>query len=102
MEQGVVPVAVHLMYPQILNECVLEEREAGFRMGLRILEACDEVWIFGERISEGMWQEWEVAEKLGIPVRMVNSDEIAVFLDRMKSRTCEWNRSQPEMEMNRC
>ena len=102
VKQGVVPVAVHLMYPQILDDRIPTEREKGLDMGLRVLEACDEIWIFGERISEGMWQEWEAAEKLGIPVRMVSSDEIAVFLDRMKSRTCEWNRSQPEMEMNRC
>ena len=102
VKQGVVPIAVHLMYPQIWDDRIPEEREKGLRMGLRILEACDEIWLFGERISEGMWREWEAAEKLGIPVRMVNSDEIAVFLEQIKSRTCEWNRSQTEMEMKRC
>ena len=102
VKQGVVPVAVHLMYPQIWDDRIPAERERGLRMGLRILEACVEVWLFGERISEGMWQEWEEAEKLGIPVRMVSSDDISVFLEQIKSRTCEWNCSQTEMEMSRC
>lgn len=102
VKQGVVPVAVHLMYPQILDDRISAEREKGLRMGLRVLESCDEIWIFGERISEGMWQEWEAAEKLGIPVRMVSSDEVTVFLEQVRRQTYEWNIRSAEMEMSRC
>ena len=37
VKQGVVPVAVHLMYPQIWDDRIPAERERGLRMGLRIL-----------------------------------------------------------------
>lgn len=33
MKQGCAPVAVHLLYPQILNDIVPSERKAGIRMG---------------------------------------------------------------------
>ena len=102
VKQGVVPVAVHLMYPQILDDRIPVERKKGLDMGLRVLEACDEIWIFGERISEGMWQEWEEAEKLGIPVRMVSSDEVATFLEQVRRQTYGWNIRPAAMEMNRC
>ena len=102
VKQGVVPIAVHLMYPQILDDRIPTEREKGLDMGRRVLEACDELWIFGERISAGMWQEWEAAEKLGIPVRMVSSDEVSVFLEQVRRQTYEWNVRPAEMEMKRC
>lgn len=54
MEQGCIPIAVHLIYPQLLNDTVPEEREAGIRMGLRVLEACDELWLCGEQLSQSL------------------------------------------------
>lgn len=68
MEQGATPVAVHLLYPQILDDAVPAEREAGIRMGLRVLESCDELWLCGNRMSHGMKAELAAAEQLGIPV----------------------------------
>ena len=44
-EQGCAPVAVHLLYPQILDDSVPSQREAGIRMGLRVLASCEELWI---------------------------------------------------------
>ena len=37
-------------------------------MGLTWLEQCDELWVIGRRISEGMKREIARAEELGIPV----------------------------------
>lgn len=68
MDQGATPLAVHLLYPQILDDHVPAEREAGIRMGLRVLEACDELWLCGDRLSHGMRAEMAAAEQLGIPV----------------------------------
>ena len=64
-----VPVIPHLMYPRFLDEHSLEERELGIEMGLRLLENCQEIWVFGERISSGMVVEIEKAKSLKIPVR---------------------------------
>lgn len=68
MEQGATPVAVHLLYPQLLDDGIPAEREAGLQMGLRVLESCDELWLCGERISQGMRAEFSAAKQMGIPV----------------------------------
>lgn len=73
MEQGCTPIAVHLLYPQLLNDAVPTEREAGIRMGLRVLEACDELWLCGERLSTGMQVELDAAKRMEIPVRRISS-----------------------------
>lgn len=71
--EGHTPIAVHLMYPRFLNDGDPEERSKGLRMGLRVLLACDELWLCGDHLSIGMQEEKEFAEKLGIPIRMIPS-----------------------------
>ncbi len=55
-EQGFLPVAPHLLFPQFLNEGIEEERRLGISMGMELLALCDEVWVFGEA-TEGMAAE---------------------------------------------
>ena len=43
-------------------------------MGLQLLELCDEVWVFGPCISEGMKAEIELARKLGKPTLHIDED----------------------------
>jgi len=57
MRQNCTPVAVHLLYPQFLDDNDLVQRSAGLTMGHRVLLACDELWVCGERISSGMAAE---------------------------------------------
>lgn len=66
--QGVIPLAPHIYFTQFLDDDIPEERLAGLRIGLNILERCDELWVFGTRISKGMKAEIRAAEQLGIPV----------------------------------
>lgn len=75
-KQGFTPVAPHLLYPQFLNDAVPAERDAGMRMGLRLLSACDELWRCGFRISAGMEKELAEAKCLKIAVRTVSAQEI--------------------------
>lgn len=74
MEQGATPVAA--LYPAVLDDDIPAEREAGIRMGRRVLEACDEVWLCGSRISQGMNCELAAAGQLGIPVCRISRQEI--------------------------
>ena len=74
--QGCAPVAVHLLYPQILNDYIPAQRELGIGMGLRVLASCDELWICGSRISHGMSCEIAEAKRLGIPVRGLTAEQI--------------------------
>lgn len=76
MEQGQTPVAVHLLYPQFLDDGDPAQRTAGLTMGRRVLEACDELWVCGEHISSGMAAEITEAKKLGIPIREVSAEQI--------------------------
>ncbi len=40
--------------------------------GISLLTKCDEVWVFGERISEGMQSEISIAKALNIKIRRFN------------------------------
>lgn len=75
-EHGCAPVAVHLLYPQILDDNVPAQREIGIQMGLRVLASCDEMWICGSHISHGMSCEIIEAERIGIPVSSLSAEQI--------------------------
>lgn len=64
-----IPVAPHLHYPQFMDDSDKEQRELGLFFALVLLGKCDELWIFGDRVSNGMSQEIKKAEKRGIPIR---------------------------------
>ncbi|MBR3624413.1 MAG: hypothetical protein IKN43_13825 [Selenomonadaceae bacterium] len=77
IDQGFMPVASHLLYPQILDDNLPHERQLGLKFGLALLAICDEVWLFtvGGEISSGMEREIEVAKRLGIPLRKLEMGE---------------------------
>lgn len=87
--QGRTPVAVHLMYPQFLDDRVPKEREAGLKMGRRVLAACEEIWLCGERMSAGMKAEEAEARKLGIPIRQIPSSDICSFQKQIEGQRRE-------------
>ncbi len=66
--KGCVPYAPHLYFPQFLMDPDPDERKAGLLMGLTWLSYCDELWVIGRRISEGMENEINMAKKWGIPI----------------------------------
>lgn len=68
MEEGFMPVASHLLYPQILNDNDPKERALGLAFGIALLRQCDEVWVYGEP-SPGMKREIEAAKRLHKPIQ---------------------------------
>ncbi|TGE31306.1 DUF4406 domain-containing protein [Desulfosporosinus sp. Sb-LF] len=66
--QGVIPMAPHIYFTQFLDDNEPNERTLGLIMGQDILKHCSELWVFGNRISEGMRNEIESAERLEIPI----------------------------------
>lgn len=64
-----IPVASHLLYPQILDDESRSEREIGLLFGQALLALCDEVWVFGTVYSEGMRAEIDEAHRLNKPMR---------------------------------
>ena len=69
VENNAVPIAPHLLFPQFMSDMNTEERELAIKMDIFILERCDELWVFGDVISEGMQQEINQAEKLGKEIK---------------------------------
>lgn len=100
-KQGCASVAVHLLYPQILDDSIPAQREAGIRMGLRVLASCDELWICGSRISHGMSCEIAEAERLGIPIRCITEEQIQGGC-RMKYNDPEERTVMPEETPSPC
>lgn len=57
VEQGYIPIAPHLLFPQFLNDSDSKERELGLFFGNAIMSKCSEIWVFGNHISSGMKAE---------------------------------------------
>lgn len=68
VNEGCIPIAPHLYFPQFLNDDDEEERRLGFEMGFELFHECLEVWVCGDIISEGMREEIAYAEHLGRPI----------------------------------
>ena len=75
-DNGYVPLTPHLWLPQFLSEET--ERDLAISMDLRLLERCDELWVCGDEISEGMAAEIAHAEETGIPVRHITEEDLYV------------------------
>lgn len=69
VDEGAIPFAPHLLYPQVLKDENPVERELGLFFGIVWLGKCDELWVFGSTISTGMAKEIAKARKRGIPTR---------------------------------
>lgn len=72
---GYHPIAPQLLYGWLLNDDDPKERQDGLDAGLEELQRCDEVWVFGQKITEGMRGEIKAAETAGIPIRRIDEPE---------------------------
>ena len=73
LEQGQIPLAPHLLFPQFMNDTVPAERELAIFMDVVLLGKCSELWVLGETVSAGMQTEIDVARKRRQPIRWFNS-----------------------------
>lgn len=93
IEQGNTPIAVHLLYPTMLDDTNPAERETGLKLGHHVLERCDELWACGDRISSGMAAEIGQAKQLGIPIIPVTAEQI---LDAPDPVYAIWAKGRPD------
>ena len=68
-QAGDIPVCPHLMFPPIADPENPQQDQAAREMGLRLVESCQEVHIYGPEWTEGMWAEIRHAMDLGIQVK---------------------------------
>lgn len=57
VDEGFIPIAPHLLFPQFLNDDNPTERQLGLFFGNALMSKCSEVWVFGNIISAGMETE---------------------------------------------
>ena len=110
---GVLPLAPHLYFTQFLKDEDAQERNTGMKLGMRWLEDADELWVFGNTISEGMAAEIEKAHELNKPVRNLPepgrvvelllksiSEQYHVPLDDRKAKNSNGQQEAAESEEN--
>ena len=74
LEQHTIPFAPHLLFPQFMNDNSPEERQLAMFMNMIMLGHCEELWVFGDRISAGMKQEIHKAERRHMKIRYFTED----------------------------
>ncbi|AND85587.1 DUF4406 domain-containing protein [Clostridium tyrobutyricum] len=72
LEMNRIPLAPHLLFPQFMNDDIPQERELAMFMNMVLLGKCNELWVFGNTISNGMAQEIERAKKRKQLIRYFN------------------------------
>lgn len=69
------PIVPHF-YALCLDDNIQAERELGMAAGLSLLWFCDELWIFGEKATDGMADEIRFCQSLNIKTRNIREEEI--------------------------
>ncbi len=69
LNEGYLPIAVHLLFPQFMDDHNPADRELAIFMGLQIMSKCNALWVFGSYISDGMKREIAEARRMGISIR---------------------------------
>lgn len=80
VDNGYIPVAPHLLFPQYLNDDNPAERQLGLFFGNALMSKCSEVWVFGSIISAGMEAEIKRAKWKNYRLRYFteNCEEVQV------------------------
>ena len=72
---GTAPVVPHF-YAECLDDNDPKDREIGLTVGMSLLWLCDEVWVFGDTVTDGMRAELKFGKNLNIRIRYITEKEI--------------------------
>ena len=67
-QHGYIPICPHLMFPPVADVNNPLQDELARKMGLQLVDICNQVNVYGPEWTDGMWAEIHQAEKAGIPV----------------------------------
>jgi hypothetical protein len=73
-ERNVIAFAPHLLFPLYLSDDDPEERELAMFMNMVLLGKCNELWVFGGNITNGMKMEIDKAKKRRMTIRYFTED----------------------------
>ena len=80
---GTAPVVPHF-YALCIDNNNPKDREIGKAAGLSLLWFCDELWLFGDEVTEGMSAELRFCKHLNVRTRKIQEDE----LNKVLGGTC--------------
>lgn len=72
IDSGAIPWAPHLFLPRFMSET--HERDEAMFMNMVYLGRCEEIWVFGDRITDGMAAEIARAKKRQMPIRFFTDE----------------------------
>ena len=78
VDLGYIPIAPHIYFSQFMNDLDPKDRERALEMNKKLLEFCDELWIFGDKITEGMKIEIEHFKKIKGENKIKKIDKIKI------------------------
>ena len=67
VDSKAIPIAPHLLFPQFMSDDA--ERELALFMDMVLLGKCEELWVFGELVTEGMSAEIAKAKRKNMKIR---------------------------------
>ena len=67
VDSGAIPLTPHLLLPQFISDKT--ERDLALFMDMVLLGKCEQLWVFGAVITEGMAAEIGKAKKRQMPIR---------------------------------
>lgn len=73
VDQGAIPIAPHLLLPQYMSE---DERELALFMDIAILSRCAELWVCGDKITDGMKKEISYAQSKGMKINYITEEKL--------------------------
>lgn len=94
---GIRGMAPHGYLPMLLNDYIEDERALALKFGLELLDICDGICLFGNRISNGMWGEVLHAANAKKPIFVWDSVEI---LEELASNSIPARIMQVESEVS--
>ncbi len=71
-DKGNIPITPHLLYPQILDDENPKERNYARHINYVLLGFCQELWVFGTKVTSGMAHEIGIAKKRRMKIRYFN------------------------------
>ena len=72
IKEGYVPYIAHLAICGFLNDKDPKERDIGIQADTIMLKRCDELWVFGAKITPGMREEIDFFHGLQKPIKYFN------------------------------
>jgi len=69
VDSGCLPITPHLYFPQFLDDNNKHDRRIAMLMNRILIGNCSEVWVFGDRFTQGMEAEIRMANEKKMPIR---------------------------------